>query len=141
MPASKKSTERHATKSDTTEAVNALMASLLHPLKTEIEAIRNCVLSADSKIKEGVKWNAPSFRTHEYFATTNLRDKQGVGVILHLGAKVREQGSAGLNVADPSGLLTWLAADRASVTFVDIKDFESKKAAFTALIQGWIKQV
>ena len=73
MPASKKFIEKHATKLDTTEAVNALIGSMVHPLKAEIEAIRGCVLSADPEINEGVKWNAPSFRTHEYFATTNLR--------------------------------------------------------------------
>ena len=28
-------------------------------------------------IREGVNWNAPSFRTTEYFATTNLREKDG----------------------------------------------------------------
>src|SRR5262245_32599131 len=104
----KKPTARHATGADTTEAVNALMKALDHPFKSEIEAIRAAILEAAPGIEEGVKWNAPSFRTHEYFATTNLREKQGIGVILHLGAKVRELGPAGVKVPDPRKLLKWL---------------------------------
>ncbi len=39
----------------------------------------------------------------------------GVGVILHLGAKVREIGVGGLSIEDPEKLLKWLAPDRASL--------------------------
>jgi hypothetical protein len=82
---------RHISAADTTEAVETFLNSIVHPMKTEILLIRAAILDADPSIKEGVKWNAPSFRTHEYFATMNLREKQGVGIILHLKAKVRDQ--------------------------------------------------
>ncbi len=141
MPSSKKSAIPHTTASDTSEAVDSLLQGLVHPMKVEIEAIRRCILDADSNINEGVKWNAPSFRTREYFATTNLREKQGIGVILHLGAKVRNLGPGGLKIADPSSLLKWLAADRASVRFNDLQDFEAKRVAFTEVIRAWVKHV
>lgn len=141
MPASKKPSARHATAADTTEAVNALLAALDHPSKSEIEAIRGAILMADPVIQEGVKWNAPSFRTHEYFATTNLREKEGVGVILHLGAKVRELGPQGVNVPDPSHLLKWLATDRAAVKFTSMQDFNAKQGAFIELVRAWIRHV
>ena len=83
---------RKWTKSDTTEAVSAYMAALEHPHKALVEALRRAVLGADPAIAEGIKWNAPSFRTHEYFATTHLRTKDGVGLILHLGARPRDGG-------------------------------------------------
>ena len=66
------------------------MATLEHPFKPEIEAIRRLMLGVDPGVREGIKWNSPSFRTTEYFATTNLRSKAGIGVILHLGARVRQ---------------------------------------------------
>ncbi|MEQ1612074.1 MAG: hypothetical protein ABL904_04925 [Hyphomicrobiaceae bacterium] len=50
-------------------------------------ALRKVILGADPSISDGVKWNAPSFCTTEYFATINLRAKAGVEVILHFGAK------------------------------------------------------
>lgn len=132
---------RHASAADTTEAVEALLKSLAHPMKPEIQLIREAILGADQSIKEGVKWNAPSFRTHEYFATTNLREKAGIGVILHLGAKVRDVEPSSLKVEDPTGMLKWLAADRAMVKFTSANDFEVKRPAFIALIRAWIRHV
>ena len=80
----------HSTPADTSEAVDKFMATLEHPFKAEIERIRRLMLAVDPGVREGIKWNAPSFRTTEYFATTNLRSRAGVGIILHLGARVRE---------------------------------------------------
>jgi hypothetical protein len=131
----------HATSSDTTVAVDQFMAELTHPCKAEIQAIRECLLHAAPEIAEGIKWKAPSFRTREYFATMHLREKQGVGVILHLGAKVRDIGRDGLAIEDPAHLLEWLAADRARVRFTDLGDFRAKEAAFASLIRRWIEFV
>ena len=129
------------TAADSTPAVDAFMAALAHPMKREVEAIRRLVLAVDPTIAEGVKWNAPSYRTTEYFATTNLRDRGGVGVILHLGAKVRPLPSGGMPIDDPTGLLTWLAGDRASVTFRDHDDLRAKQPAFAAVLRQWIAHV
>lgn len=131
----------HSTAADTTAAVDAFMKRLSHPLKAEIEVIRRTIRSAAPGIREGVKWNAPSFRTTEYFATTNLREKAGVGVILHLGAKVRALPAGGLEIEDPQKLLKWLAKDRAMVVFRDGKELAARKAAFAALIRQWVRHV
>lgn len=131
----------HSTAADTTAAVDAFMKRLSHPLKAEIEVIRRTIRSAAPGIREGVKWKAPSFRTTEYFATTNLREKAGVGVILHLGAKVRALPAGGLEIEDPQKLLKWLAKDRAMVVFRDGKELAGRKAAFAALIRQWVRHV
>jgi hypothetical protein len=131
----------HTTSADSTQAVDELMSQLAHPFKDEIQAIRRTILGVDPSIAEGVKWKAPSFRTTEYFATTNLREKNGVGVILHLGAKVRELPPEGVAVEDPRALLKWLANDRAMIVFKDMEDFLAKKAAFEDVIRHWIAYV
>ena len=69
--------------------VESFLAALNHPMKPEILAVRQTILGADPSITEGIKWNAPSFRTTEWFATFHLRAKVGLQVILHLGAKAR----------------------------------------------------
>lgn len=131
----------HSTAADTTAAVDAFMKRLSHPLKAEIEAIRRTIRGAAPGIREGIKWNAPSFRTTEYFATTNLREKAGIGVILHLGAKVRALPAGGLAIADPQKMLKWLAKDRAMIVFRDGKELAARKAAFAALIRQWVRHV
>jgi hypothetical protein len=131
----------HASAADTTKAVDEFMTALAHSSKSEVQAIRSLILAADPSISEGIKWNAPSFRTTEYFATTNLREKNGVGVILHLGAKVREIPPGGMPIDDPEKLLRWLAQDRAAVVFKDMNDFNAKKSAILSIIRSWITYV
>jgi hypothetical protein len=129
------------TSADTTEAVDVFMKSLQHPTKNVIQSLRGSIMEIDPSVCEGVKWNAPSFRTREYFATINLRAKKGVGVILHFGAKVRKTAAGPESIADPRTLLTWLAKDRATIVFADKKDFTAKKAAFQAVLRQWITYV
>ncbi|GAB2654316.1 DUF1801 domain-containing protein [Arenimonas aestuarii] len=129
----------HDSRHDTSDAVDALMAGLKHPHHDGIQTLRRIVMAAHPAIREGVKWKAPSWRTHEYFATTHLRSKQGLGVILHRGAKVKAAPAGGLAVADPEGLLTWLAPDRALVEFRDRQDLEAKGPALQGLLRAWIR--
>ena len=123
------------------DAVEAFLASLDHAAKQEIVALRRIILDADPGIADGIKWNAPSFRTTEYFATFNLRAKEGVQLILHFGAKKSDIASTGVAIPDPDGLLKWLAKDRATVSFRDLKDIAEKKSAFSKLVREWIKHV
>jgi hypothetical protein len=120
------------------EDVEAFLRTLEHTHKAEILAVREIILGANAKIGEGIKWNAPSFRTVEWFATIHLREKNGVSIILHRGAKKREMPEAGMKIADPSAMLKWLGADRAMVTFRNGDDIASKRLAFEKLIRAWI---
>ena len=131
----------HTSTADTSKTVDEFMGICGHALKAEIQAIRSAVLGVDPGIAEGIKWNAPSFRTTEYFATTNLREKAGIGIILHRGAKVREVGPEGVLISDPEGLLKWLAKDRAVVVFKDMEDFVAKRVAFEGVVRQWITYV
>lgn len=121
---------------DGAASVDAFLLNLDHPHKDAVEALREVVLGSDPRIAQGIKWNAPSFRTEEYFATTHLRAKIGIGLILHLGAKPRE--NALVEVDDPHGLIAWLAADRAALSFADVGEVRSRADAVRAIIRQWI---
>jgi hypothetical protein len=139
--ASKKSNKAPAKRSaPASDDVETFVAALEHPSKKEILALREILLGADPTIAEGIKWNAPSFRTTEYFATFHLRAKDGVQVILHLGAKKRDASTVD-EIADPDSLLEWLGKDRATVKFRDSKDIDAKRAAFTSIVRQWIEHV
>jgi hypothetical protein len=121
--------------------VDTFLAALDHPAKALVVELRRVVLGADARIGEGIKWNAPSFRTTEYFATTNLRAKQGTGLILHFGAKKNAISASGVDIPDPAGLLRWLAKDRATVEFGDAAELKAKAPALQALLREWIRHV
>src|SRR5688572_18513759 len=121
--------------------VDAFLRGLEHPLKKEIEAVRKVILGVSPAISEGVKWNAPSFRTTEWFATMNLRSTKTLQLVFHLGAKVRKEAKTGIEIADPAGLAEWLSKDRCMVTLGIGKDIATKTKAFERFVRDWIKFV
>ena len=126
----------------TDPAVSAFLRELDHPRRKEVEAVRQIILGVSPEIREGIKWNAPSFRTTQYFATlNNPRARDRVLLILHKGAKVKGNSTKGMQIADPAGLLKWLAKDRCLVTLGDIKDIQAKRAALEAIIREWMRQL
>lgn len=120
--------------------VEAFISALDHPHKDAIVALRQLLLSADPEISEEVKWNAPSFRTSEHFATMHLRGQDSFQLILHLGAKSGRKVPKDA-IADPDRLLKWLGPDRASVTFVDAADLARKSDALVATVRQWIRHL
>jgi len=136
-----KASNTKSTKRSVSESVETFLASLDHPFKQEILALRQIILDAAPSIAEGIKWNTLSFRTSEYFATFHLRAKDGVQIILHLGAKVRENPTSAVAIADPESLLEWIAKDRASAKFRDLKDIDARRSSFAHIIRQWIKHV
>lgn len=136
-PAKKATAKKAAAKPKDTERYDASA----HPLRKEIEAVRRIMRGVSSAISEGVKWNAPSFRTEkEWFATVNLRSPETLQLIFHLGAKVRPDLKA-FKVADPNGLMKWLGPDRAMVTLGAGRDIVANRKAFEAIVRAWMKHV
>jgi hypothetical protein len=127
--------------SQTDPAVIAFLRELDDPLKQKIEAVREIILGVSPEIREGIKWNAPSFRTTDHFATFNLHAKDRVRLILHTGAKVKDTATKGMKIADPAGLLEWLAKDRCLVTLSDGKNIQAQRAALEAIVREWIGQL
>jgi hypothetical protein len=120
--------------------VERLLARLDHPLQAEIEAVRRLILGAHSAIHEEVKWNAPSFRTHEHFATFHLRATDAVKLVLHTGATKTKAPKRPL-IDDPAELLEWLGVDRAMVTLRDAADVRKRGKALKAVIRQWVAQL
>lgn len=122
-------------------AVIAFLRDLDHPLRSDMEKVRRILIGADPSIAEGIKWNAPSFRTTDYFATLNLRSRDRIQLVFHTGAKKKATADSGVDVADPAGLVQWLAKDRCMVTLGTGPAIDENRAAFEELIRAWIRWV
>jgi hypothetical protein len=130
-------TAAKAVKAKGEPSADDLMAALDHPLATEIEAVRKAILATDKSISDGVKWNSLSFRTTDWFATVNLRSRDSVQLVLHLGAKT---GKAAGEIPDPKGLLKWLGKDRALATVGSGANLKANLPALKAIVKAWIVQ-
>ena len=122
---------------DDSPGVTALVASMTHPLKPTLEAVRRTILAADPAITEGIKWNSPSFYCHGWFATIGTRKPTQVDIVLHCGAQPR--GNCGVSdmIDDPNRLLTWPSKDRALLSFQSDADFQAKREPFQRIVQQW----
>lgn len=118
--------------------VERFLSALEHPLKKEILALRAIILGADKGITERIKWNAPSFCANgDDRITFKLHPPRDVQLIFHRGAKVKA--TKGFTFDDPSGLMKFVAPDRAVVTFADMAAVKANKPALTKLTVRWIK--
>jgi hypothetical protein len=114
------------------------MSGLHHPLKEGVEQLRTAILDSNDQITEHIKWNAPSFRyAGEDRVTFRLYPEDRVQLIFHRGAKVRSD-SADFAFEDHTGLLRWVAADRAVVALGDVKDAEAKKRDLVEVVNRWV---
>jgi len=123
------------------ESVDDFLRKLDHPLKTDFEAVRRIVLGASPAVHEGIKWNSVSFRTTEFFATINCRETKSVQLVFHLGAKVKDNSTAPLPLADPKGLIRWLATERCLVTLGTGREIQAHRSALVAIVRAWIRRV
>lgn len=120
------------------EAVDAFLANLDHPLKPAIEAVRAIILSADPRISESVKWNAPSFSLSEHFATFFLRSADSVQVVFHTGAKARS-GAVSMEIDAPAGILRWVAKDRCLLTLRNMEEVRAQREALVSVVRQWLR--
>jgi hypothetical protein len=118
--------------------VDGFMAALDHPLAAGIERLRAAILASDDGITEHVKWNAPSFCYAGVDRVTfRLQPGNRLQLILHRGAKVRDD-AADFRFEDPSGLLEWVAADRAVITLRDLDDVDARLSAVVDVVRRWV---
>jgi hypothetical protein len=70
-------------------SVEMFLDTLDHPHAAAFRRLRELILGLDPRITEAVKWNAPSFKIDDHFATFKLHPPKDIQLVLHTGAKVK----------------------------------------------------
>jgi hypothetical protein len=110
-----------------------------HPLRNEIELLRNCILSASNKLTENIKWNGPNYCwDNEDRITMKIHPPRNIQLIFHRGAKKREQPKEKL-IKGGSNILAWKENDRAVATFKDTAEIVNAETDLIAIVRDWIK--
>jgi len=114
--------------------VDRFMQGLDHPLKDGIERLREAILDSNDRITEHIKWKAPRFRyADEDRVTFRLYPEDRVQLVFHRGAKVKGD-AASFAFDDHTGLLRWVANDRAVVALRDAEEVEAKRADLVEVV-------
>lgn len=106
--------------------VDQFMSDLSHPLKQEVEEVREIIKDVNPEITEQIKWNAPSFSyKNEYIVTFNLRPRDRIHLVFH-----------NPNIAQVKNeLLEGDYADRRMMYFTDTEDIVAKEADLRKVIE------
>lgn len=121
------------------EQVAAFFDELDHPLKEAMLSVRAIILASDDSITEHVKWKAPSFmHGGDDRITFNLHRDGRILLIFHRGAKVKDSNGTGRLFDDTTGMLDWLADDRASVAFGSVEEVLAKQDDLRKIVKMWI---
>ncbi|MGZ9165398.1 MAG: DUF1801 domain-containing protein [Anaerolineales bacterium] len=113
-----------------TKKVDEFMDKLDHPLKAEIQAVRDIIKSVNKDITEEIKWKAPSFSYKgEYLVTFNLWEKGHIHLVFHNPeiSKVK------------SKLLEGDYDHRRMAHFADKDDIKAKKPTLEKVLKDLIK--
>jgi hypothetical protein len=122
------------------KSVDEFLAALEHPHKKGVQALRKAILGVDTRIREEVKWNAPSFYLEDHFATFRLHPGPMFQLVFHTGAKAKANPKQ-FRLDDPQSLLKWAAKDRCIMTFESDADAATNRAEVARMIKAWISQL
>lgn len=118
--------------------VTRFLDELNHPLRPEIEALRQIILDANAMLEENIKWNGPNYAVGaEDRITMRIQPPKQIQLVFHRGAKVKEQPKERL-VQDASGLLVWRENDRAIASFKNMEAVEAGREALSAIVRDWL---
>jgi hypothetical protein len=121
------------------DEVTRFLEGLDHPMKKEIEQLRQDILSAHAGLSENIKWNGPNYCFGDADRITmRIHPPRQIQLIFHRGARVLEQPKEKL-IEDNSGLLVWKTNDRAIATYRSMEEITSKKATLTKVIHAWLE--
>lgn len=117
------------------QEVERFMGELDHPLKEGVERLRAAILDSNDGITEHVKWNAPSFRyAGEDRVTFRPYPANRAQLVFHRGSKVKP-GAGNFAFDDDTGLLRWVATDRAVVA---LPAAEARPQDLVNVVNRWV---
>ncbi|GGM96046.1 hypothetical protein GCM10010967_31960 [Dyadobacter beijingensis] len=120
------------------EEVTRFLDGLDHPLREEIEILRQIILDAVPSLAENVKWNGPNYSVGaEDRVTMKIQPPKQIQLIFHRGAKVKEQPQAKL-LPEDGGLLDWKANDRAVASFKNRAAIDANREKLSGIVREWM---
>ncbi len=114
---------------NTNPEVDTYLSKKAHPLTSEIQRVREIILSVDDRIEETIKWQSPTFMYKGNIASYFMNAKKHVSLMFHKGASIN----------DDSGLLDGDGKEGRTAKFYGMDDIESKKDALEAVVKEWIR--
>lgn len=101
-----------------------------NPVKELVQAVRATILAADPRIKESIKWKAPTFEYRGNLASFFPKSKKHASLMFHTGKSIPGHFPSLEGEGDVSAVMK----------FVDMADLAAKQAELAAIVVAWCDQ-
>ncbi|HAE35536.1 MAG: DUF1801 domain-containing protein [Chitinophagales bacterium] len=108
-------------------SVDLFFERLDHPLKREMLALRELLHKTDNRLKETIRWGAPTFEVDGRIAALDLRSDQSVKLTFLTGAPSR---AGKVLQQTENGNTAFLVSS--------IEELRSKEESLLHLVQEWV---
>ena len=120
------------------EEVTNFLDEQNHPLRDEIEQLREIVINAKEGLTENIKWNGPNYCFNEQDRITmRIHPPKQIQLIFHRGAKKQEQPKDRI-IQSNSKILLWKENDRAIISFKNMSEIKNGKTDLISIVNEWI---
>ena len=109
--------------------VDEYLTKKAHPLTTEIQRVREIVLSAHPQIEECIKWSSPTFTYKGNMASFFMNAKKHVSLMFHKGAFIN----------DSTGILQGDGKEGRAVKLANLDEIEQRKEDLQSVVKEWVK--
>jgi len=103
--------------------------------------LRKYILQVKPTLVENIKWNAPNYEYNDVdritFSLLNKENK--VKIILHKGAKEKEDRKAKPIFQDSTNLIQWNSNIRGTLTFDSLQEIEDNYKKLIIVFEQWLK--
>jgi hypothetical protein len=122
------------------KTVEEFLNDLSDDKRSQVDILRDLILTTEPQLKEHIKWNAPSYVLDgEDRITFNLMNKQEVvKLVLHMGATRKEDKKGEPIMQDESGLIEWSSNIRGMITLNSINDITFNMTALKIVVKDWL---
>ncbi|MFN3445973.1 MAG: DUF1801 domain-containing protein [Bacteroidia bacterium] len=121
------------------QEVSTFLNELNHPLREEIELLRNIILNSNKTLSENIKWNAPNYVVGENDRVTlKINPPKNILIILHRGAKVQAVPAQKL-IDYTCKVLSWKTNDRAIITLNNKQDIITYQNDIVQIVNLWLE--
>lgn len=117
--------------------VTVFLDAITAAKRSEIDYLRDLILSCAAELEETVKWNAPNYKYQSEDRLTMRITSSKVQLVFHRGAKEKDLPAEHL-IQDEFGLLEWKTNDRAVIALSNIEDIKRHEMQLIELIKRWL---
>ncbi len=106
----------------------------------QINALREALLEVEPTLVETLKWNAPNYvyKDEDRITFRMMGESDKVSVIIHMGAKKKEDKKAPPVISDTTGIVDWNSDIRGTITFDGMTEVKARTGDFKKVVKQWL---